>query len=80
MRWGISWCVSKVDKHVDDVDKWWEIMRCGDYLQPEMEELFEKQRKFGGKSVRLCKQSYAQGNPQRGELRVGINVWIMWIS
>ena len=31
-----------------------------------MEELFEKQRKFGGKSVRLCKQSYAQGNPQRG--------------
>ena len=35
MRWGISWCVSKVDKHVDDVDKWWKIMRCGDYLQPE---------------------------------------------
>ena len=35
-----------------------------------MEELFEKQRKFGGKSVRLCKQSYAQGNPQRWELRV----------
>ena len=46
----------------------------------KMEELFEKQRKFGGKSVRLCKQSYAQGNPQRWELRVGINVWIMWIS
>ena len=65
---------------MDDVDKWWEIMRCGDYLQPKMEELFEKQRKFGGKSVRLCKQSYAQGNPQRWELRVGINVWIMWIS
>ena len=35
VRWGISWCVSKVDKHVDDVDKWWKIMRCGDYLQPE---------------------------------------------
>ena len=32
---GINWCVSKVDKHVDDVDKWWKIMRCGDYLQPE---------------------------------------------
>ena len=46
----------------------------------KMEELFEKQWKFGGKSVRLCKQSYAQGNPQRWGLRVGINVWIMWIS
>ena len=32
---GLARCVSKVDKHVDDVDKWWEIMRCGDYLQPE---------------------------------------------
>ena len=43
VRWGISWCVSKVDKHVDDVDKWWEIMRCGDYLSNrKMEELFEK--------------------------------------
>ena len=35
MRWGIGWCVSKVDKHVDDVDKWWKILRCEDYLQPE---------------------------------------------
>ena len=35
VRWGINWCVSKVDKHVDDVDKWWKIIRRGDYLQPE---------------------------------------------
>ena len=35
VRWGIGRCVSKVDKHVDDVDKWWKILRCEDYLQPE---------------------------------------------
>ena len=38
-RWGIGWCVSKVDKHVDNVDKWWKNFGRGDYLQPENGEI-----------------------------------------
>lgn len=39
VRWGIGWCVSKVDKHVDNVDKWWKKFGHGDYLQPENGEI-----------------------------------------